>query len=77
MGLASALLGLVALFVTLGSQLGFGPADFATVAAFGLSVSAFSIVAQIRTGGHAAKAGIVMGLLPLAMLIYFLSVSEG
>ena len=77
-GAAALVAGIVVLLVTLASQVGLGPGDFATVAALGLLSSCCCLVAAVRwRTGPAAWAGLGLSLLPVVLLVFFLAVSDG
>lgn len=76
-GTAALVAGIVVLLVTVASQVGLGPGDFATVAALGLLSSCFCLVAAVRWRTGLAWAGLGLSLLPVVLLVFFLAVSDG
>lgn len=77
MGVTAFAVGIVVLLVTLASQTGFGPDDFVTVAGLGVLGAFYCLSVALRSRSRAAVGGLVLSLLPVAMLVYFLAVSDG
>lgn len=70
---------LVALF-TLATQIGFGAGDFAAVAGTGLLVSAGAAAVGFASSGvdrRRALGGALLGLVPVALLAWYLATSNG
>lgn len=81
MGTIVLVLGLVVVFVTALSQVAVLPGgDFAVIALLGLAVVVLGVLAvavQRGTQRTMAAVGAVLGSVPIWLLVYFLSVSEG
>lgn len=72
--------GVLVVLWTAAAQLGLGPADFATVAAGGLLVTAGASAVGFASRGtdrRRALAGAALALLPVLLLTYYLAVSDG
>lgn len=79
MGTAALAVGLLVLAVTVASQVGLGPADFLAVALLGLGGAVFCAVVALEARTHRRRAVVGAGLclLPVVLIVYFLSVSDG
>ena len=78
MGRAALAVGVSVLLVTVASQAGLlGGHDFLTVAVLGLLGAVFCAVVYLGSRTRAALAGLVFSLLPVALLVYYLAVSDG
>jgi hypothetical protein len=78
MGAAALAVGVVVLLVTVASQTGLlGAHDFVTVAALGLLGAVFCLAVCVRWRTRAALAGLVLSLLPVALLCFYLAVTDG
>lgn len=83
MGTIVLVLGVVVVFVTALSQVAVLPGgDFAVIALLGLAVVVLGVLAvavavQRGTQRTMAAVGAVLGSVPIWLLVYFLSVSEG
>jgi hypothetical protein len=77
MGATAFAVGIVVLLATLASQTGLGPDDFVTVAGLGVLGAVFCLFVAVRSRSRAAIGGFVLSLLPIALLVYFLAVSDG
>jgi hypothetical protein len=78
MGRAALGVGIAVLLLTVASQTGLlGGHDFVVIAAAGLLGAAFSLVIAVRERSAAALAGLVLSLPPVALLVYYLSTTEG
>lgn len=74
------LAGVLVVLLTLASQAGLGPGDFALVAGVGLLVSAGAAAVGFASAGtdrRTALAGALLGLVPAVALAGFLAVSDG
>ncbi len=77
-GRAALAVGVAVLLLTGASQTGLlGGHDFLVIAAAGLLGAVFSLVVAVRTRSRAAVAGLVRSLLPFALLVYYLSATDG
>ncbi len=78
MGTAALIVGVAVLLLTTASQTGLlGGHDFVVIAAAGLLGAVFSLAVALRERSKAALAGLVLSLLPIALLVYYLSTTEG
>jgi hypothetical protein len=78
MGTAALVVGIAVVVLTAASQTGvLGGQDFLVIAAVGLLGVAFSLVIALMQRSRAALAGLLLSLLPVALLVYYLSTSEG
>ncbi len=78
MGRAALGVGIAVLLLTAASQTGLlGGYDFVVIAATGLLGATFSLVIAVRERSGAALAGLVLSLPPVALLVYYLSTTEG
>lgn len=72
--------GVLVVLVTVLSQVGYGPADFAAVAGLGLLVTAGAAAVGFASSGTDRQVALVGGLLalvPVLLLAYYLAVSDG
>lgn len=78
MGSVALAVGVAVLLLAAASQTGrLGGQDFLVIAAAGLFGAAFSLVVAVRTRSRTAVAGLVLSLLPVALLVYCLSTTDG
>ncbi|MBC7557874.1 MAG: hypothetical protein H7270_00665 [Dermatophilaceae bacterium] len=78
MGALELVVGVAVLLLTLASQTGLlGMQDFATVALIGIAGAAFCLVMVLTSRSRAAIVGLVLSLLPVALLAFFLATSDG
>ncbi len=78
MGTAALVVGIAVVVLTAASQSGvLGGQDFLVIAAVGLLGAAFSLVIVLMQRSGAALAGLLLSLLPVALLVYYLSTTEG
>lgn len=78
MGTVALAVGAAVLLLTGASQTGLlGAHDFVVIAAVGLLGAAFSLATAVRARSRAAVAGLVLSLLPVALLVYYLSTTDG
>jgi hypothetical protein len=77
MGTAALVVGIAVVVLTAASQTGvLGRQDFLVIAAVGLLGAAFSLVIALMQRSRAALAGLLLSLLPVALLVYYLSTTE-
>jgi hypothetical protein len=70
--------GLAVLLLTVASQVGLlGPHDFLTIAVVGLLGAVFCLAVALRRRSRAAVAGLVLSLLPVALLVYYVGTTAG
>jgi hypothetical protein len=70
--------GVAVLLVTAASQTGLlGAHDFSVVALLGLAGAALCVALGASSGSRAALAGLALSLLPVGMLVVYLSLSDG
>ncbi len=78
MGTAAVVVGIAGVVLTAASQTGvLGSQELLVIAAVGLLGAAFSLVIALMQRSRAALAGLLLSLLPVALLVYYLSTTEG
>jgi type IV secretory pathway TrbD component len=78
MGTAALVVGIAVVVLTAASQTGvLGGQDFLVIAAVGLLGAIFSLVIALMQRSTAALSGLLLSLLPVALLVYYLSTTEG
>ncbi len=78
MGRVALTVGLAILALTAASQFGLlGSHDFSVIAATGLVAAVFCLVTTLAARSRQALVGAVMSAVPVALLVYYLSTSDG